>query len=886
MHVLNEYPTQAKEDVLRFDDLPTGRCEMNFRPPLKVKQHRSTVIGTVKVALIGGLIWSLVVVALSAGISTTPAAREPVTYFILAGIVAALLTLPKRDERAVAYLAAGAVVLLMLVMISKVYFPLFSQAFLSGSFLFLAMPAALVLADRIATHRLFWYSASPRLDLATLRNLRTLWATRFSLPWQQRPPAAADAEQSARLAHFQLFVRLYPLLLAGIAGVVWLVMLTISLLAPVDQASRVTLLGAGLLMMSMGACVHWQFPGTLGLVWRAVVHFLAYDTSGYPPWVVQPAGSLESRRSLFYFAVLAFSVPLVACSLTDLPTFRPHYWQSFGLALVNAVFLGLLFCPVFLLATGVVAMGPLLWTLRRNCEGRKATLSRRGWTTFDAYVDRLHHSENAKERDSIWIGFHSTLGFPVLIAVELVREHLHILGATGMGKTGLGIASLVAQLILRDDGPVIIIDAKGDRALLHSVMAWSARLGRKMKWFTTAEGKSTYIFNPFGQKSLDSMTLPELVGLFMLAFNLNHGDDYGRAWYALVSKATMMAAFQQNQTNRPTTFEDFCGFVELAITSSPEFGKDAMNLLLILRSISEFVQVNASAESHPEAYRNAINMTEAIENNEILYFNFESITDAMTTGEISRLVVYTAIAAAREYKERTGKKANTDIIVDEAQHVIAKNVSGVLEQSRSYGVALALCHQTRGQLKPPGGVDLREVVDNNTCVKLFFSARDPDSIKHLGTISGEVGYYRTGWQQFVHRVVEGDVGMHRAVHYGSDPAITNVSVERGPRLTPNDIMEVNHDANQCIMVIERDAGLSRFRGAFPVHIDFPISPEDYQQRNEATPWPSAPGETIDIGSFWPSATNETVVVPAIGAPFPSLTPEDLEAIAQKLLPRK
>jgi hypothetical protein len=124
--------------------------------------------------------------------------------------------------------------------------------------------------------------------------------------------------------------------------------------------------------------------------------------------------------------------------------------------------------------------------------------------------------------------------------------------------------------------------------------------------------------------------------------------------------------------------------------------------------------------------------------------------------------------------------------------------------------------------------------------------------------------------------------MHRAVGYDGIPAITNVSVERGPRMTINDIIEMNHDTHRCALVIERDEGYSRYRGAFPVSLDYPISSDDYLQRSEKIPWPTAPGETIDILGFWPEANSQTVVVPEEPS-FASLSLDDLEKLAQKCL---
>jgi len=458
----------------------------------------------------------------------------------------------------------------------------------------------------------------------------------------------------------------------------------------------------------------------------------------------------------------------------------------------------------------------------------------------------------------------------------LVSRHV-----TGAGKTGLGLSTLVAQLIRRGDGPVIVIDGKGDHSFMHSARIWTQETGRKFKWFTTTHGRSTYVFNPFDQSHISSLTLQEIVGLFLSAFNLNHGDDYGRAWFAAAAKAAYTQSVKETGVNRPVSFRQFQRTVERIMSEHKEF-KAAHHLLFIMQSLAEFEQINLSrrTNSHP-ACEHAIHMPDVIANNEVIYFSFQSLTDPVTTGEISRLAMYSLISAATAYKEQYGSSANVYLVIDEAQNVIAKNIAAVLEQARSNGLACILSHQERSQLNPPGGVDLRAIVDSNTCVKLFFSARDPSSRQYLKDISGEVGYYSTRWNQFTGDVQRGRVGMQHAIRTPPDPAIASISEFVGPRLTDGDIMQINHESNLAALAVERYEGYSRFHGAFPIHIDYPTSAYDYQQRSTKMRWPTALGETIDTQAFWPESKGETLSASETKVEFEpqdGLTPDDLDKL--------
>ena len=197
-------------------------------------------------------------------------------------------------------------------------------------------------------------------------------------------------------------------------------------------------------------------------------------------------------------------------------------------------------------------------------------------------------------------------------------------------------------------------------------------------------------------------------------------------------------------------------------------------------------------------------------------------------------------------------------------------------------MACTLSLQTLSQLNPPGGTDLRELVMNCTTVKQFFSARDPASQEYLSKISGDVPYFRTTWPQFAHRVAEGDVGPHRAVHYvGEEPQVT-VSDELGPRLTVEDIADASRHPNRSIINIARTCGYSSYVGAFPVHTDWTIPELEYSRRSLEQPWPTGDDETIEISPYWPEPNAETMTPNNHPTVSNFVGPDRLEEIKRRL----
>ncbi|MBU0717858.1 MAG: DUF87 domain-containing protein, partial [Planctomycetes bacterium] len=83
-------------------------------------------------------------------------------------------------------------------------------------------------------------------------------------------------------------------------------------------------------------------------------------------------------------------------------------------------------------------------------------------------ADEEEQYDDLSERNHLLAGFNPENDYPILLSRGILREHAHIIGDTGSGKTALGITPLVAQLIGRPHTSVVIIDLKGDMALFEA----------------------------------------------------------------------------------------------------------------------------------------------------------------------------------------------------------------------------------------------------------------------------------------------------------------------------------------------------------------------------------------------------------------------------------
>ena len=887
---LSEYPAREKgTDDVDWSKLPYAKYDMNFRP---LRDEKAELKRTKHFLTVASVCSAIALVTISVINALCPFLFDNTESLFLLGCAAVVPIVLGNYYRGYKNGRGVYFALVCLLLVSNLGILFLGERrgdFYGTVFLFAIVPTVLFTVDTIAGHYVHWVTASPRMDLKTMESLRAVWRERFGRGLFRAASISTEgrhgSEESVEIRLKQ--ISFYPVWLVGTFSICFFGVFAANLIAPEILTGQASLVLVALFTGIAAIWMHRKDDRLVTTVSNAFSLFCVLKPIKKAPATIQFQRSYIYRGNLLFATVLALSFAVNA------------FW--FPLALVSFGFVGsaagmvintaiqfvvvFVLAPVLLFAFAMIAIGPTLRMFEELCEGKEACLGNEGWSEFDGYTNRLINSGNPDEAECAWLGFHKEMGFPILVPNSLLREHVHILGGSGSGKTGLGISTLAAQFIKRNEGPVIVIDGKGDNSLFQSVKRWSDEENRKFKWFTTAAGKSTYLFNPLGQKAIEKFTLSEIVGFMLLSFNLFHGSDYGRSWFTQASKSALADTLKHGVGNKPgkVTLRSFLEKLDEVIAASGKKHESAKHVQLLMETLAEFPQLQHPADKngnpHP-ACEHAIEMMDVIKKNQVVYFSFESLTDPSSAGELSRAIVYSVIAAAMSYEQDTGKPPKVTIIVDEAQNVAAKNIGTAVEQARSMGVSFVFAHQTRDQLKLDGATDLRPVIDNCTAVKLIYSANDTQSMDNIERMSGEVGYVDASWKQFVDDVSGGNATMKYALMYDGSPAEAQVRMKVGPRLTKNEIQDSSAAPNGCIIAVTRKRGLAQYNGAFPIRVDYPITQEQYENNLKARWPPSDEIESIKPPPYWPEPDAETTIRDA-AASLPSET-EDTSKVLRDL----
>ena len=785
-----------------------------------------------------------------------------------------------------------------------------------GVTILLALPAVVWLADRIASDRLSWHSANPRVDHATMLKWREAWTRRFTFggPTPARGPLGNDTTEDHRRLNEAL--RGYaegPLWLLGAVALATIVAAVFGLLGsrPEQAAWLTTLLMLGLLAAAIFRS--WRHPAAWDRVLFAMAAFRQQDPNPNPTpscWQ-SPAGFSSDRRAVFFTALVAIAAATLGLSCgwlalavwsTPPPGTTPGWaaWMNlppgpgmlFGSMAEHPVGWGIrlfvvavasVVTPAALLFLSLVTLiGPVLAGLHQALESPSAYDAHSDWMEVDGYAERLRNSRNPKERRAVLSGEDVHCQQPVLVDRKLYREHKHIIGPTGTGKTTLGVMTDAEQLVRSGDGAVVIFDGKGDLACFNRVRQAAENAGRPFKHFTNLPFRSTYLFDTFDQRVLQRLTMQQVLGKIIASLNLHHGSDYARGFFSAAQRKRLKDSIQltlpdRNGKSRFAPIENFADLKEVLtfLATSSDGRDDAEHLAFLVESLAECEQLNLSPDRVPSdpVWRNAIRMRDVLRENQVVYFYMVGATDIATVGEIGRLALYELLTAAIAYKQETNKTLGSYFIADEAQTIIGQNIETVLSQCRSYGVSCVLAHQALSQLAPPGGADLREIVMNSTCIKQYFAARDPWLQDYISKMSGRSRYFSSSYEVSARDAAGGNVGMHAVAPDREGGYRVNISEYIGPRLNSQDLRNIGRDPNQSVVCVERGEGLTQYLDYFPMHTDWPTSESRYEELSEQA-WPAPTDETIVVQSEWPDAPS-VIESPGVGKPTGAQQLEDL-----------
>ncbi|MCB0324632.1 MAG: hypothetical protein KDD69_13715 [Bdellovibrionales bacterium] len=496
--------------------------------------------------------------------------------------------------------------------------------------------------------------------------------------------------------------------------------------------------------------------------------------------------------------------------------------------------------PAFLLSAGVFLLGIMPAIARAHSEAldRGATLDQT--LTLDAaaweqFVTLLQSSPVELEKKSFFLGLNAADGSPVTVPRSVFEEHAHFLGDSGSGKTALGLAPLISQMIRSQDCSVVIIDLKGDDpALLENARLEAERAGLRFRWFTNELGKATYVFNPLLQRHLGELSLYQRTDLLTASLGLQYGTDYGRGFFSDANAELLYHALRA----RPETNS----FVELAnvlkqrepflmVSNQLKMAGSHLAAIVTRLASTEALNTRPGPDVDPALLEAAIDMRQAFEEPQVIYFHLSSALGTATSAEIARMAMFSLLTSSKFVE---GKRRQVFLIVDEFQRAVSNNLELFLQTARSMNIGVILANQSLSDLRKPG-VDIVSTVRTNTRYRQLFAIGEMHDLQEAVYTSGETLLHSRGWSEALGLTVLGGAGGIKSLSY---------SEVVSPRIRVNDLLLASDHPRQSVCHVRRGEGHAQFGGMpFILESTYHITPQEYTTRKEAE-WPKQSSETF------------------------------------------
>ena len=330
----------------------------------------------------------------------------------------------------------------------------------------------------------------------------------------------------------------------------------------------------------------------------------------------------------------------------------------------------------------------------------------------------------AKSENSVYLGKEVELDIPLYFPDTIRSRHMHILGATGSGKTESIVLNFLKQDVERGKG-AIVLDAKGDASFSWALKSWVP--DEKLRVFDLGSEESL-TYDP-----LAIGTPHEAAQRLFSSFTWSEEYYKSKAFSAL--QKLFESHFEKNERNPKLT--DLLEYLEdselyISCTTGKSYPKklaerdfgELSGLRDQLHSLcTGYLSKILSPESNSE-----MNLEEA-QNGNVLYFRLQSLMSPQIVATLGKLLInhLNFLAGTAHRNEQNAKEVKLiPTYLDEFASFACPEFADLISKARSAGLALHFSHQSIGDLTEVSQGFLNRITDNSA-TKIIMRINDPDS---------------------------------------------------------------------------------------------------------------------------------------------------------------
>lgn len=343
-------------------------------------------------------------------------------------------------------------------------------------------------------------------------------------------------------------------------------------------------------------------------------------------------------------------------------------------------------------------------------------------------------NSNAK----ILLGQESNLEIPIYLPDSVRNRHIHILGATGSGKTESVIFNFLRQDCSRGFG-AIILDAKGDQSFLTQLK--SLVPSHKLQVFDLSSEDSLG-YNPLRLGS-------SVEAAQRLFSSLTWSEEYykSKAFSALQSIFDFHhRKYKKNPTlieisNYLSSAEKLSGLIENENQTKSQALSEFQDLSGLRDQIRSLTLAHLGKILSPSEDQLQIDFKECQEG-VVVYFRLQSLLSPQIVATIGKMII-NELNYMAGISHREGSKSHfLPVYFDEFASFACLEFADLISKARSAGFALHFSHQSIGDVAEVSPSFMNRIADNSA-TKIVLRINDPDTAEYFARSFGTKIYQKT-----------------------------------------------------------------------------------------------------------------------------------------------
>ncbi len=360
----------------------------------------------------------------------------------------------------------------------------------------------------------------------------------------------------------------------------------------------------------------------------------------------------------------------------------------------------------------------------------------------------MRYQRYKSSRTQVYLGDSFLTSRPLFLQNDQREMHMQVIGSTGTGKTESVLLPMLAHDIDHGKG-AIVIDGKGDLELLDRIHAIVKAKGRldDFYFFSLAHPEMSNTYNPLLRGNATELK-DKIVG------SMAWSEEFYRRMAEQAALTILNALILTGQKIQFRTLHacltDLGSLKTLSDQTGPKDKDLQMDLVTMINNFHDnrkflsglmadlYLSSRSEFSGKLDTDRPHIDLLEIYQEQRIVYFALDLQGYGDTARRMGRMILQDVKTVSSYIQSNipASKRHFFPVFIDDAASFLDLGFVDFLNKSRASRIAIALFHQSLGDLYFRSAPNFQQQVIENTNIKIILRQDDPVAVEKFSKIAG------------------------------------------------------------------------------------------------------------------------------------------------------